>query len=100
MADQAPATGRNAPVSAEEAAKYELLPTGKPHVSFSEMRDWEDCSYRHRLKHVQKLALDKPGVHMDFGTAVHAACENYLKTRVMDKKIFLRKLHSLWKAHA
>lgn len=36
---------------------------------------------------------------MDFGTAIHAACENYLNTRVMDDKVFLQKLYELWKEH-
>jgi hypothetical protein len=36
---------------------------------------------------------------MDFGTAVHSACENFLKTKVMDAKVFLKKLFELWKLH-
>jgi hypothetical protein len=76
---------------------YEMLPTGKPHVSFSERSDWVACSYRHKLKFVDKIEIARPGVHMDFGTAIHAACERYLNTRVMDEKIFLKKLHELWK---
>lgn len=34
---------------------------------------------------------------MDFGTACHSACENFLKTGVMDVKVFKTKLHELWK---
>jgi hypothetical protein len=87
------------PEQEAEQAKYEKLPTGKPHVSFSEMRDWKECSYRHKLKHVDHVGDDIPSVHMDFGTAIHAACENYLKTRKMDAKIFLVKLKELWAEH-
>lgn len=79
--------------------KFEKLPTGKPHVSFSEMRDWQDCSFRHKLKYIEKVEEDIPGVHLDFGTSVHAACENYLKTKQMDRKIFLTCLKSLWEEH-
>ena len=79
--------------------EYELLPTGKPHVSFSEMRSWQDCSWRHKLQFVDKIDMFRPGVHMDFGTAVHSACEHFLKTKVMDEKVFLKKLHELWKEH-
>jgi hypothetical protein len=57
-------------------SKYEKLPTGKPHISFSEFHDWNDCGYRHKLKFILKVGEDMPGVHMDFGTAIHAACEN------------------------
>lgn len=73
------------------------LPTGKPHVSFSELRDWEDCSFRHKLKHVQHIDLGKPGPLMDFGTGVHSACENFLRTRVMDNSIARKSLTEIWK---
>lgn len=86
-------------MSEESSPKYELLPTGKPHVSFSEMKDWDDCSFRHKLKYVDKIGIFKPGVHMDFGTAVHAACENFLKTKKMDDIVFKKKLHELWTEH-
>lgn len=72
------------------------LPTGKPHISFSEYRDWKDCSYRHKLKHVKKIDLGKPGPLLDFGTAVHAACEQFLKTRVMDASIATKMIASAW----
>ena len=64
-----------------------LLPTGKPHVSFSEVSNWSACSYRHKLRYVEGVDLFKPSVYLDFGTAIHAACENFLKTRVMNPKI-------------
>lgn len=83
----------------DAAQKYELLPTGKFHISFSEIRTWQDCSYRHKLQFIDKVATDRPGVHMDFGTAVHSACENFLRTKVMDHKVFMHKLHELWKEH-
>lgn len=79
--------------------KYELLPTGKPHVSFSEIRDWRECSFRHKLKFIDKVGEDIPGVNLDFGTSVHATCEDYLKSRKMNKKIFLDKMKELWEEH-
>ena len=87
------------PEQEAKQAKYEKLPTGKCHISFSELRTWSECSYRHKLKFIDKVGEDIPGVHMDFGTAIHEACESYLKTRVMDKKIFLNKLKKLWIEH-
>ena len=79
------------------SSTFEELPTGKPHVSFSELRDWQDCSYRHKLKYVDKHVLQKPSPHMDFGTAVHAACEKYLATRIMDPEISVLFLNEAWK---
>lgn len=58
-----------------------ILPTGKPHISFSELKDWWDCSYRHYLRHVKKIDLSKPSIHLVFGSAVHAAAEHFLKNK-------------------
>jgi len=79
-----------------EKPKYENLPTGKPHVSFSEMGDWNSCSYRHKLKYVAKIDLGKPGPLMDFGTAVHASCEDFLRTRVMKPEIAEAMIRKVW----
>lgn len=76
------------------------LPTGKPHISFSEIRVWKECSYRHKLQFVDQVGRQIPGVHMDFGTAVHSACENFLKTKTMDVGVFVAKLATLWAEHA
>lgn len=84
------------PEQEAEQAKYTNLPTGKPHVSFSEMRTWKECSYRHKLQHVMKIDLSKPGPLMDFGTAVHASCEDYLKTRVMKPEIAVEMIRKVW----
>jgi len=72
------------------------LPTGKPHVSFSEIRDWKECSFRHKLKYVLKIDLGKPGPLLDFGTAVHAACQKFLETRVMDATVATDMLTKIW----
>lgn len=82
------------------APAYVNLPTGKPHVSFSEIRDWKECGYRHKLKHVQKIDLGKPGPFMDFGTAVHSACEKFLRTRVMDAAIATDAIRKSWEKNA
>lgn len=75
---------------------YANLPTGKPHISFSEVRDWKECSYRHKLKFVQKIELGRPGPLLDFGTAVHSACERFLRTRVMDPAVATDLIREVW----
>ena len=75
---------------------YELLPTGKQHVSFSEWRSWSECSYRHKLQQIVKINLGKPSPHMDFGTACHAAHEEFIKTKVMDPSIALKIICEVW----
>jgi hypothetical protein len=60
------------------------------------MSDWSACSFRHKLKYVMKIDLGKPGPLMDFGTAVHASCENYLKTREMKPQIATDMIRKVW----
>lgn len=78
------------------APSLELLRTGKPHISFSELRDWVDCSFRHKLKYIDKLDVFRPSYHLAFGTAAHAALEDYLNTRVMKPEIAHAQLEKLW----
>lgn len=54
------------------------LPTDKYHVSYSEVMDWVECSYRHKLKHIDKLDKDGPTEHTEFGSVIHDAIEQYL----------------------
>lgn len=79
-----------------EDNKFAILRTGKPHISFSELREWKECSYRHKLKHVDGLDVSEPSPHADFGKAVHSACEHYLKTREMNIQIALDYIKEQW----
>ena len=54
------------------------LPTTKYHISYSEMAEWIDCSHRHKVHHINKIDLDKPTEHTEFGGLIHEAIENYL----------------------
>lgn len=78
------------------ASPYTKLPTGKPHVSFSEIRVWQDCSWRHKLQFVDKIDLSKTTSAIDFGTAVHSAHENFIKTRVMNTDIACDAIKKSW----
>jgi hypothetical protein len=78
---------------------FENLPTGKPHISFSELRDWQDCSYRHKLKYIDKIGVFEPVPIIDFGTAVHSACEKFLETRVMEPEIAHISLRKFFETH-
>ena len=83
----------------DQKTSYEVLPTGKPHISFSEVKLWKECSYRHHLIHIKKLDLFKPSPVLEFGTATHAAVENYLLTRNMDVSIATTFMEKAWKKH-
>jgi hypothetical protein len=83
----------------KEKVLFDNLPTGKPHISFSEVKLWKECSYRHHLIHIKKLDFSKPSPVLEFGTAIHSACEDYLLTRVMKPEICLKALDEAWERH-
>jgi len=83
-----------------ENKKLEILtdfPTGKTHVSFSEVRDWKKCSWYHKKYHIDKIRFDDPTPFTTFGTAVHNVCEKYLKTKEMDFSILKETIYEGWK---
>ena len=72
------------------------FPTGKPHISFSEIKNWHECGWRHKLIYIDKINLSKPSENLEFGTAVHAECEDYLKTRTMNPERFEAEIRKIW----
>ena len=72
------------------------FPTGKPHISFSEVKNWHDCGWRHKLIYIDKINLSKPSENLEFGTAVHAECEDFLKTRVMNPDRLEAAIRQVW----
>lgn len=79
--------------------EFEILPTGKPHISFSELKDWKDCSWRHKLKNIDKINLSTIGPLLDFGTAVHESCENFIKTKTMDENLAIDIIRKSFEAN-
>ena len=73
-----------------------LLRTGKPHISFSELRNWIDCSFRHKLTYIDKVSEFKTSYHLVFGSAVHEAIEDYLKTREMKPQLAFDYIDKHW----
>ncbi len=69
---------------------YHLLSTGKPHVSYSETADWMRCSFRHLLKYIKKIDLDKRGTATIVGTAFHSCVEARANGREPDRDEILR----------
>jgi hypothetical protein len=76
--------------------RFIKLPTGKPHVSFSELRVWQDCTYRHKLQFIDQIEKFQPSSAIDFGIAVHAAHEQFIKTKLMDPTIATTMIQQLW----
>lgn len=91
MTDQV--TQANLPPAEQEVHS---LPTGKSHISFSEIKCWSECAFRHKLLYIDGLSEDVPTIFSDFGTVCHSGCEQYLKTRVMDKAAAVAEITKLW----
>jgi len=72
------------------------FPTKKQHVSFSEIKCWKECPWRHKLTHIDKIDKFEPSPYLDFGTAVHEGCETYLKTRKTDKEKLFKDIRLAW----
>ena len=77
----------------------ENLKTGKPHVSFSEVSCWKECSWRHKLQHVDKLGEFKYAPALAFGTVQHSAIEQLIETGNVNIDEFCTKLAEQWEKH-
>jgi len=53
------------------------LPTGKNHISFSEVSTALECGWQHKLKYVHKLE-DPGSEHTVYGSCIHDSAENWL----------------------
>ncbi len=75
------------------------FPTSKPHISFSEIKSWKECSYRHKLTYVDKIDMFEPSPYLDFGTAVHEGCETFLESKTVDKDKLLKDIDDAWEKY-
>jgi hypothetical protein len=75
------------------------FPTGKQHISFSEVKQWKECSYRHKLAYIDKVDTFEPSPYLNFGTAVHEGCESLLENKTVDSKKILSVMREAWKTN-
>ena len=73
-----------------------------PHISFSELKNWNFCPFYHKLVNLDKIKGFKGNAHTAFGSAVHSVCEKSLlkeiKKSEIDKtfvKSFFEEIRSL-----
>ena len=48
---------------------------GPPRISYSELKNWKECPYRHKLIYIDKLPYYSGNEYTAFGTAIHSTCE-------------------------
>ena len=73
-----------------------MFPTEKPHVSYSEVRTWKECPYRHKLTYIDKIESDDPSQYLDYGVILHEHLENFLKTRELNVDNLKNDLTNAW----
>ena len=70
------------------------------HISFSELKIWNDCAWKHKLVYLDKIDGFKGNEHTAFGTAMHSTCEQLVENNISNAKEyfqeqFLKELKSL-----
>ena len=51
----------------------------KQHISFSELRIWAECPFKHKLAYIDKIKGFTGNIFTAFGTAIHDVCEHIAK---------------------
>lgn len=51
----------------------------KRHISYSELKTWTDCPYKHKLKYIDGVKGFVGNIYTAFGSAIHEVCENIAK---------------------
>ena len=68
----------------------------KPHISFSELKDWSTCAFYHKLVHHDKLKGFRGNAYTAFGSAIHTVCEKKLLTeeKFSEEELFLNEFEN------
>jgi len=71
-----------------------------PHISFSELKNWNFCPHYHKLTYLDKLRAFLGNEYTAFGTAIHTICERKALGQQMDsyedfKAEFIKEIAAL-----
>ena len=60
-------------------------------ISFSELKNWKECPYRHKLIYIDKIPNFEGNEYTAFGTAIHFVCEKAIPSESLDPiEIFVK----------
>jgi len=71
----------------------------REYVSFSEIKQWKDCPWRHKLLYVDELGTFEESPHLHYGTIIHDWIENFLKNNVIELNEVEKKIENCWKEY-
>ena len=57
-----------------------------PHISFSELKNWNFCPFYHKLVNIEKIRLFQGNEYTAFGTAVHEVCEKAALNEIKEEE--------------
>tara|TARA_A100001011_G_scaffold394568_1_gene487270 strand:+ start:2303 stop:3121 length:819 start_codon:yes stop_codon:yes gene_type:complete len=77
-----------------------VLDNKRKRISYSELKIWSECSFRHKLAYIDQLSNYVGNEYTAFGTAIHGVCENIVPDNSIDgfkvfKEAFGSELRSL-----
>ena len=56
------------------------------HISFSELKVWNDCPHKHKLQYIDKNKVFTSTEYTCFGTAIHETCEKSLLKEIKEEQ--------------
>ena len=56
------------------------------HISYSELKEWTVCAWKHKLNYIDKIKQFKGNEHTAFGSALHTVCEIIVQDHDNEKK--------------
>tara|TARA_R100000426_G_scaffold15593_1_gene14586 strand:- start:298 stop:1056 length:759 start_codon:yes stop_codon:yes gene_type:complete len=63
----------------------------RQHISFSELKIWNECAFKHKLTYIDGIRGFKGNEHTAFGTAMHYVCENVFDQKTNLSTMFQQK---------
>jgi ATP-dependent exoDNAse (exonuclease V) beta subunit len=87
-------------LSQQQEKEQDAVALPKKRISYSELKIWNDCSFRHKLTYLDNLSNFKGNEHTAFGKAVHSVCEKLvidegINTNLEFKKAFRNEIKTL-----
>jgi len=63
-----------------------------PHISYSEVKNWSECTWRHKLLYIDRVIVRQGNEHTAFGTSVHETVENMLLGKIENPYTYFDKV--------
>ena len=54
------------------------------HISYSELKLWAECSWKHKLVYKQKIKKFVGNEYTAFGRALHLMCEHTIEYKILE----------------